>query len=379
MARSGDAHRLADFVIGVPLLWLVGSLRRSRPIPRHPRRIAVFSPTAIGDLILQSGVLTHLREVFPEAEIHLLHGKTNAGVVPLLTADVVTHCCNFTDVRRTMATIRGVDAELVVDLTPWPRLTALLAAWSGAATVGFASEGQRRHYAFDVPVPHLRARHEIDNLWTLANSLAPCSEYRLCLRKDQPEAPIPLPYRQLVLCHVAGGGSQAHSKAWPRRNWAELARRLAAQGFRIGFSGSPADGAAVSAILADAQLPAESAFSLCGKLALPQLAAALRKTRLFITIDTGVLHLASALDARTLALHGPTHSARWGGRSPSVTSLDAPHPAAGFLHLGFEINASARSIMETLTVDTVFEAALAQLGQLDEERAGIPQPAQAVV
>jgi ADP-heptose:LPS heptosyltransferase len=362
VARSGAAHRLADFVVGVPLLRLAGMIRQRRQIPPNPLRIGVFSPTAIGDLILQSGVLVHLQRSFTAAEIHLLHGETNSEVVPLLPARIEAHCCSFTDVKRTMATIRDIGADLLVDLTPWPRLTALYAACSHATTVGFASQGQHRHYAFDVPVPHLRARHEIDNLRALADALAPCPEYRVCLRRDVPEPALPLPHRQLVLCHTCGAGAQARSKAWPVRNWAELARRLAREGLRVGFTGTAVDAPTVDAVLAHAQLPPEAAFSLCGQLSLPQLAAVLRKATLFITIDTGVLHLAAALDVPTIALHGPTRSARWGGLSASVTSLDAPHPAAGFVHLGFERHLNARSIMETLDVGTVFDAALNALG-----------------
>jgi heptosyltransferase I len=125
----------------------------------------------------------------------------------------------------------------------------------------------------------------------------------------------------------------------------------------------------VSAILAHAQVAPEFAFSLCGKLSLPQLAAALRKACLFITIDTGVLHLASALDVRTVALHGPTCSARWGGLSHRVVSLNAPHPAAGFIHLGFEKHACAGLIMEMLAVDAVFDAAIGALSNASEDEA----------
>ena len=358
MARTNDRHRLLDYWLGVPLIALVGGLRRRRCIPHNVQRIGIFSPTAIGDLILDSGILLHLRQVFPFASIHLFYGPTNAQVVPLLPVDVQAHCCDFKQARATIAAIRKSRLDVVVDLTPWPRLTALYAALSGAVTVGFRAENQHRHYAFDVAVPHLRTRHEVDNLRALAEVFAPCQEYRVALRHDLPEPPLtPLPYDRLVLCHISPGGSQADSKRWPVQHWVELVRRLSADGFIVGFTGSQVDAGAAQTVISAARLPPEAVLSLCGKMSLGELAGALRKARLLITVDTGVLHMASALDVNTVALHGPTRSSRWGARSPATISLDAPHPAAGFIHFGFESNDQGAATMQALSVDCVYEAA----------------------
>jgi ADP-heptose:LPS heptosyltransferase len=356
VARTNDRHRLLDYWLGVPLVMLAGGIRRRRHLPQNPESIGIFSPTAIGDLVLDSGILLHLRQAFPSASIHLFYGPTNAQVVPLLPVDLHAHCCDFKQPRVTIAAIRKARLDLAVDLTPWPRLTALYAALSGAVTVGFRAEKQHRHYAFDVAVPHLRTRHEIENLRALAEVFAPCPEYRISLRENLPEPTSRLPYERLVLCHISPGGSQAESKRWPVTHWAELMRRLTADGFVIGLTGSRADAPDARAVLSAAHLPPEAAISLCGTMSLGQLAGALRKARLLITVDTGVLHVASALNANTVALHGPTRSWRWGARSPAAISLDAPHPAAGFIHFGFETNDQGSATMRTLSVDCVYDA-----------------------
>jgi ADP-heptose:LPS heptosyltransferase len=361
VARTNDRHRLLDYWLGVPLVALAGGLRRRRPIPQNARRIGIFSPTAIGDLVLDSGILLHLRQSFPFASIHLFHGPTNAGVVPLLPVDVHAHCCDFKRIGATLSAVRRAELDVVVDLTPWPRLTAFYAALSGAVTVGFRAENQHRHHAFDVAVPHLRTRHEVDNLRALAETFAPCPEYRTCLRQDLPEPALALPYDRLIICHVSPGGSQAESKRWPMQHWVELVRRFTSDGFVVGFTGSQADLPAIDAILSAAHLPPEASISLCGKLSLGEVATALRKARLLVTVDTGVLHMASALDANTVALHGATRSWRWGARSAATTSLDAPHPAAGYIHFGFETHQDAAAIMGTLSVDSVYSAASAAL------------------
>jgi heptosyltransferase I len=93
---------------------------------------------------------------------------------------------------------------------------------------------------------------------------------------------------------------------------------------------------------------------------------------LLITVDTGILHLAAALDTRVLALHGPTASKRWGARNPNSASLDANHPSRGYMSLGFERHPDELRIMPTLSPDVVLEAARQILGaQLDHDGLGL--------
>lgn len=357
MSRSKETHRSLDFWIGVPLVVLLASIRKRRRLPATPHRIGVISPTAIGDLILETGILAHIHETYPAAEIHLFHGKTNAGLIPLLPIEVKSHECNFTNFRTALMLLKETHVDVLVDLTPWPRLTALCSALSGAVTIGFQSERQFRHYAFDITAPHMSTRHEAENLRALSATFAPCSQYRPHLRKNIPPIPLQLPYERLILCHVSPGGSQAEAKSWPKSHWIELTNRLADEDFLIGFTGTQTDSERIQALLSETRLPRDKAFSLCGKLSLVGLAGALQRARLLITVDTGVLHLASVLNTPVIGLHGPTCSERWGARSPAAISLNAPHPEAGFIHFGFEKSPRALEIMATLAVDVVFETA----------------------
>jgi ADP-heptose:LPS heptosyltransferase len=56
----------------------------------------------------------------------------------------------------------------------------------------------------------------------------------------------------------------------------------------------------------------DNVFNLAGKTSLKQLAALLEKASLIITIDTGTLHLASAVHCPTVAIFGPTSPYRYG-------------------------------------------------------------------
>jgi len=105
-----------------------------------------------------------------------------------------------------------------------------------------------------------------------------------------------------------------HLKRWPKEYWARLSDIL------IGEFGAPViiTGSAQDIMLArDIQaLMKEEPIIACGLFNLKQLAALLKKLDLFISADTGPLHIANSLGVkRIIALFGPT--------SPQVTG---PYP-----------------------------------------------------
>jgi ADP-heptose:LPS heptosyltransferase len=364
MARSSDVERAFDRTAGSAAVFLVGLLRRRREWPAAPHRVGVIQPTAIGDVVLMSGLLRHLRHMLPGVELHVFHGPSNAAALPLLPADVVGHCCAFKRPWRTLAALRGARLDVLINCAPWTRLTALLTALAGAHAMGFRSAGQYTYPAYDVAVPYSPTRHEVENHRALAELFGPLDEYRPSVRlPDRSPGVVPaVPASRLVLMHVTAGGSRAREKSWPAANWAMLARRVADQGWVVGFTGAAEDEAAVRQIADAARVAPDRCFSLAGRLSLPDLAALLARVRLLVSIDTGIAHLAAAVGGQVIGLHGPTRFERWGARNDRSIGLNAPHPAAGYIHFGFEKHPQGDRIMATLSVDAVAAAVFSRLG-----------------
>ena len=312
----------------------------------------MLQPSAIGDMFLISGLLVHLRQCYPEAQIHLFHGPFNGEAVSLLPVDVIAHSCVFTRPVATLRQLRKSKLDILINSAPWTRLTAFLTALSGArAKVGFFSAGQYIHPAFDIAVPYLNDRHEIENHRAVAELFAPLPEYKLQLKAMQCKPTVALPYDRLILMHMAAGGSAALQKSWPAENWLALAKWLIEQGWFVGFTGGSADAETVRPVLTN--LPGDKCFSLVGRLSLPEMSYVLVQARLLVTIDTGIAHLAAALDANVVALHGPTRFERWGSRSEHAAGLNSPHSASGYINYGFEKHPEGDDVMGALSVDDV--------------------------
>jgi heptosyltransferase-2 len=125
---------------------------------------------------------------------------------------------------------------------------------------------------------------------------------KLGLLPDQPVA---------VFCP---GAEYGPAKRWPAAYFAELAQRLNASGYAVWLVGSPKDSEVGTEIAA---LSNGICRNLCGMTDLAEAIALLSCASLVVSNDSGLMHLAAALDKPLLALFGSS--------SPQFTPPLSPH------------------------------------------------------
>lgn len=119
----------------------------------------------------------------------------------------------------------------------------------------------------------------------------------------------------LVALHPGAGSV---TKRWPARKYAELARRLVQDNSRLLIIEGPAEKGLAGEIART--LPSESVITAESE-PLELLAAAMKHCALFIGNDSGLAHLAAALDVRSIVLFGPTLPQHWTPLGSHVTIL----------------------------------------------------------
>jgi len=113
------------------------------------------------------------------------------------------------------------------------------------------------------------------------------------------------PGRRLVVLNP--GAAYGPAKRWPEKRFTELAGILQERhGAEIAVTGTAGDGQAAAAICAGLLRPAAD---LTGKTTLRELLAIIRAAAVFVTNDTGPMHMANALRVPVVALFGPTDPA----------------------------------------------------------------------
>jgi heptosyltransferase-2 len=106
--------------------------------------------------------------------------------------------------------------------------------------------------------------------------------------------------RQLI---AIAPGAAHFTKRWPPHHWIALVRRLVEAGNDVIALGGPQDLAIGEAVAAAG---GEFAATAAGAFDLPGSAALLKRARALISGDTGLMHLATAVETPVLALFGPT-------------------------------------------------------------------------
>jgi len=150
-------------------------------------------------------------------------------------------------------------------------------------------------------------------------------------------------------------GASKPANRWPAERFGAVAAALVAAGYQPLLTGGRADREAADVAKRTA---GPEVVDLVGATSLPELAALLAVTPLFVGNDTGPMHMAVAMGARVLALFGPADPRRTG---PFEEPGGARHRV--LQHLDTDAGPSAWRVARTerLEVEEVLAAALALL------------------
>jgi ADP-heptose:LPS heptosyltransferase len=363
--RGRSAIRLLDRYVGIPLVFLAGSCRRKRAIPDCPRKIGLLNTAAVGDTVLMSGPLADLRAAYPHAEIVFLSGPSNYEAASLLEGtDAVIELPVFSPLAA-IKTVREQKIDLLLDFGPWCRLNAIIAICSGADFIaGFRTRAQGRHFGYDMVVDHSENAHELENHRGLIRSLGILPKHLPSLRREQFENQSRFDCSgRFVVFHLWPGGSAAKLKEWPVGRWVALSEDVAADRYDVVFTGATNQRGLNDSVIAEVKPSLRPRMRNAAGASLRETGRLLSRAELVVSVDTGVMHMAAALDAPLVALHGPSSPQRLGPVSEKALVLEPPLSGCGFLNLGFESVRHAPACMNAISYGKVKTACDAVLGR----------------
>jgi len=151
-------------------------------------------------------------------------------------------------------------------------------------------------------------------------------------------------------------GASCPSKIWPNERFADVADRLMGKyGFKCLVVAGPKDLGLANNVIKHMQHPA---ISLAGKTSVSQLASILKKCQLFISNDSGPVHIASAMGTPVISIFGRSQKGlspkRWGpvGKKDKIL-----HKQVGCIECLAHNCVKDFACLKAITVDDVLKAA----------------------
>jgi lipopolysaccharide heptosyltransferase I len=284
-------------------------------------RLLIVRLGALGDIVHAVPALAALRRTWPDARIDWLVSERHEAILELvegLDARIVVDAgSSWRGLPRVIRELRGRRYDCALDLQGLIK-SALLARASGARRViGFGPGALRE------PLAGLfySERHAVDDRQhVIRKNLALA---RAAGAKDTASIEFPLrvpagpdvgqdPY---VLLNPGAGWP---NKQWPAERFARLAREISDRhGWRsLVLWGPREEQLAASIASASGGVATQAPRTTIG-----DVLALARRARLFVSGDTGPLHLAAAVGTPLVGLFGPTSPARNGPFDPADESL----------------------------------------------------------
>ncbi len=294
--------------------------------------------SAIGDVVQTLPALEALKKNYPDSEITWVVEEAASGILeghPLINhlsvskrkkwlrmiKNPFTAAKGFEQMIRFVRELRSIRYDIAIDFQGLFKSGIVIGLAQAGRKIGF---DRTREFSFvflnEKLPPYDVEKHALERYLDLARYLGakdPSPRCSLSIDREREDIKNRLEgirdrVRMLV---VVNPGARWATKLWPEKNFAELADRLIRErNAVIVFSGSGEDRAVNDRILS---MMEEKAANLAGETTLKELAALAFLSDLFITTDTGPMHLAAAAGARVVALFGPTAPWRTGPYGPS--------------------------------------------------------------
>ncbi len=346
------------------------------------RTILIRGTNWVGDALMTTPAVTAIRRNFPEARISML-------VVPWVM-DIFTHNPHIDEVIPYFREGRhkGIQGKIALVKELRERKFDLSILLQNAFEAALLAWGARipRRAGYDTDVrglllthavalrPEYKKMHQTGYYLAMVKGLgleAPDLDMFLHV-PDEYTTPInsrlkEFGYQGKPLIALAPGATYGSAKMWPGRRYSLLAAEIVRHsGARLVILGSVKEKVVGDDIVQS--VGKDAAVNLCGATSLLEAAAWIKQATLFISNDSGLMHMAAALSKPQLAIFGPTDRISTGPRNSKATMIYHETSCAPCLKVRCPID---HRCMEGITVEEVFEAACQKLETYGYEESGV--------
>jgi len=295
------------------------------------KRILIIMMGGIGDMILLTPALKALRKAYPSSTLSFLLGPYGAEKViegsDLINKKIIIDPEKYKGVKGKIKLIQELRKEkfsLSITSTGTNPIKSGLLCYLAGVKYRLGENIDGKGFFYNLKVPFNPERHNVESNIDLLQRLGiKADDKRTYIYRSSEDkyfaknifADHHLEGKRLIGIHPGSGIHQARFRRWPKERFARLADELIEKYKASVMIFGGADEVSLACEIKD--LMNSNPILMAGKTTLTQAAALIEECRLFISNDSGLMHVACAVNTPTLGIYGPTNYKRTGPYSDS--------------------------------------------------------------
>jgi len=309
-----------DKHIGNAICLVLGVFRRRNTI--KTKKILAIQLWGIGETILTLPALDALRKKYPKSKIDIL--TTNRVKDVYLCYNKVNHIkiLNLSPFSILKFIIKN-KYDIVIDFEEYLNISSIISFFVGKCRIGFSHS--IRSSLYDKKVYYNDKKHVTQVFLDLVRSLGIKYDTKKLTKletKKQNKKHIDDLLKQfkikktnLLIGITPGVAESSRQRIWPLERFAELADLLIKKyKAKIIFVGAPDEKKLINFVISKMKSKAINAAGLTN---IKQSFELISRCKLFISNDTGPMHVAAAQQVKTIGLFGPNLPIRFGPYGPN--------------------------------------------------------------
>ncbi|MDA3832835.1 MAG: glycosyltransferase family 9 protein, partial [Spirochaetales bacterium] len=290
---------------------------------------------------------------FPDCRIDILAEERNSQIFKLCSdVDQVYHYDHLQELCFCLKT----KYDVVVDTEQWHRLSAVVARLIRAKfCIGFRTNERRR--MFSHTVDYSQEKYELDSFLDLFSPLniGKAQSFGSFLSIPEESFKSSAVFLDSVLSTsfiVLFPGASIPERRWGTSNFRALAGKILASGLAVVVVGGEED-----VDLARDICQGMAVLNLAGKTSLLESAAVVAQSKIVVTGDSGLLHIAVGLDKPTVSLFGPGIAKKWAPRGEKHIVLNKELSCSPCTKFGNTPKCPRKALcLQQISVEDVFAA-----------------------
>lgn len=289
-------------------------------------KVLIIKLGAIGDLLMATPAFRAVKKAYPAAHLSILVGKSSKMAVngnPYI--DEFIECDDYIIYKGTLLQKLKYIISLVLKIKrkkydvafvfhrDW-RFNFFTFLCGIPERVGFDRNGEGRFLTKKVRISGIK--HNIDQYLEIIRAIGIRDDGKGMdfIISNEAEKAVDeiltkkgLKNGDIKIGVLAGGASNIKTempiKRWPVEDYAELSRKIVADGYKVILLGAESDKFNSEIILRNI---INGVIDLTGRTTLEETAAVMKRCKVIVTHDSGPMHLASAMQAPVISIFGPT-------------------------------------------------------------------------